>query len=166
MLGQETSKHPAESYLKELPAFFSNKLFNLFGGCIIWRRRARLPQFFPFEHLLSDSGQDVRVASIGDIENRHPEKTTASGAEINVGARVVVHIGLGQHGVVLDFRLLQSLKETANEAAAMEPPTGDQSTIAHKHVIPYRCVGCDDDELGLALTKGLHGGFVAEADTV
>jgi hypothetical protein len=27
----------------------------------------------------------------------------------------------------------------------------------------YRCVGCDDDELSLALAKSLHGGLVAEA---
>lgn len=72
---------------------------------------------FPFEHLLSDGGQNVRVTGIGDVENRHPEEATASGAEINVGARVVVHVGLGQHGIVLDLGLLQGLQEQRDKAS-------------------------------------------------
>ena len=28
----------------------------------------------------------------------------------------------------------------------------------------HRCVGCNDDKLGLALAEGFHGGLVAEAN--
>ena len=42
---------------------------------------------------------------ISDGKSSDVEVFTAGGAEINVVARVVVHTGLGQHGVVLSLTL-------------------------------------------------------------
>lgn len=46
---------------------------------------------------------DVGVSSIGDRQCADAEVATASCAQLNVVAVVVVDAGLGQHGVVLDL---------------------------------------------------------------
>jgi hypothetical protein len=57
--------------------------------------------------LLGDGAHDVRVANVGDREDRRPEHLSASSAEGDVVAAVVVHRRLGKHRIVLDLRLAQ-----------------------------------------------------------
>ena len=68
----------------------------------------------PIAHLLGNGGQNVRVSGIGDVEHGHSEEAAARGAEVDVGSRVVVDVGLGQHCVVFNLGLLQSLERMVN----------------------------------------------------
>lgn len=56
--------------------------------------------------LLVTSGHgadNVRIAGICDDQAGHSEVLSASGAQLHVGALVVMHTSLGQHRVVLDL---------------------------------------------------------------
>jgi len=46
---------------------------------------------------------DVRVTGVGDGHHGHAEVATARGTQLDVVAGVVVHAGLGEHGVVLQL---------------------------------------------------------------
>lgn len=71
----------------------------------------------PTAHIWFRSGQllrrigngthDVRVARIGDGENRAAEQLAARCAQRNVVARVMVDAGLREHRIILDLRLAQ-----------------------------------------------------------
>lgn len=57
--------------------------------------------------LVLESTKNIRVTSVGDGDGRHTEVLTATGTEVDAVALVVVHGGLGEHGVVLNLGLSQ-----------------------------------------------------------
>ena len=57
--------------------------------------------------LLGGRADDVRIAGVGDAHGADAEVLAAGSAEVDVVASVVVHRGLGEHGVVLDLRLAE-----------------------------------------------------------
>jgi len=77
---------------------------------------------------LSDSGDDIRVTSVSDGDNTDAEVATASSAELDVVALVVVDSDTGKVSVVLDLRTHEG-----------------------------RAVVGDEDELGAAVAEGLEG---------
>jgi hypothetical protein len=92
------------------------------------------PAPFTSRSLFSGHGaDDVRIAGVGDAQCAHTEVLAAGGAQVDVVAAVVVHAGLGEHGVVLDLGLAQG-----------------------------RAVVGDDDELALAAAQRLERGGVAQ----
>ena len=84
--------------------------------------------------LVLGGASDIRVTRVGDAEDTDTEVTTAGSAEVDVGATVVVDVGLRKVSVVLNLR-------------------------THKR----RAVVGDDHKLGLALAEGLEGLVEAEA---
>jgi len=58
---------------------------------------------------------DVRVAGVGDGHPADAEVLAAGGAQLDVVAVVVVHAGLGEHGVVLDLRFPKSGRVAGND---------------------------------------------------
>jgi hypothetical protein len=78
---------------------------------------------------------NIGVTSISDSHAGHTEVLTTSSSEVNVGTRVVVHLGAGQHSVVLDLRLLKR-----------------------------RAVVRDNEQDSLSLTKCLHRALVSEVE--
>jgi hypothetical protein len=72
--------------------------------------------------------EDVGVSLVSDRDHGYAEELSTRSAEVTVGAGVVVHSALGEHGVVLDLGLAQR-----------------------------RAVGGDDHELGLGVAKSLVG---------
>ena len=60
---------------------------------------------------LRHGADDVGVSGVGDGECAHAEVLSAGGAKLDVVAGVVVHAGLGQHGVVLNLGLPAGVKE-------------------------------------------------------
>lgn len=48
---------------------------------------------------------DIGVSGVGDGHDGHAEVAAAGGTQVDVVAAVVVHAGLGKHGVVLQLRL-------------------------------------------------------------
>jgi len=83
--------------------------------------------------VLLNRSDDVRVTWVGDGESANSEVFTASCAESNVVALVVLDQSLGEERVVLNLRLSE-----------------------------WRGVGRKHDELGLARPKRLEGGPVAK----
>ncbi len=77
---------------------------------------------------------DVRVTGVGDGEGGGAEVLAAGGAEVQVGAVVVVDGGLGEHAVVLELGLADGV-----------------------------AVVGDDDDLGAAGAEGTHGLVEAKA---
>jgi len=77
---------------------------------------------------LSDSGDDIRVTSVSDGDNTDAEVATASSAELDVVALVVVDSDTGKVSVVLDLRTHEGRAVVGNE-----------------------------DELGTAVAEGLEG---------
>ena len=59
--------------------------------------------FYSFLLLLGGSASDIRVTRVGDAEDTDTEVTTAGSAEVDVGAAVVVDVGLGKVSVVLNL---------------------------------------------------------------
>lgn len=57
---------------------------------------------------------DVRVSSISDTQSTHSEVFSASCAQLNVVASVVVDSSFGQHGVVLDLTLPVTIQGHTN----------------------------------------------------
>ena len=82
---------------------------------------------------LSQSGQDVGVTSVQNGQNTNSEQLTDSSTQFVVTTLEVVDLGLGQHGVVFQFRLSQDWG-----------------------------VGSDDDQLSLTLSQSLNGRLVTQ----
>lgn len=70
--------------------------------------------FFAFLSL-SALAKDVRVPGVRDRQHRYAEVLSAGGAEVGVGAGVVVHGALGKHGKVLNLRLAQGRAVAGDE---------------------------------------------------
>lgn len=83
-------------------------------------------------HLLL-AGKNVGITGIDDGKDGAVEELTAGSSKIGVVAAVMVDLGLGKHGKVLDLGLAKG-----------------------------RAVGGDEDHLGLALAEGLGRGLVSE----
>ena len=77
--------------------------------------------------------QDIGVSSIGNAHNRAVEELSAGSSHSRVVTGIVVDLGLGQHGHVFNLGLSK-----------------------------VRAVGGDEDHLGLALSKSLHGVLVTQ----
>ena len=77
---------------------------------------------------------DIRVTGVSDGEGGGTEVLTAGGAEVQVGAVVVVDGGLGEHAVVLELGLADGV-----------------------------AVVGDNDDLSATSTEGSHGLVEAEA---
>ena len=97
-----------------------------------FRTQTRRSKFLPHPafYLVSLGGEDVTVALVDDGHGGDVEELSAGGAELDVGAGVVVHVTLGKHRIVLKGGLA--------EGGAV--------------------VG-DEDKLGLVAAKGLEGGL-------
>lgn len=105
------------------------------------------------------AAEDVGVTSVGDDHDGHAEELTAGGTQGGVVARVVVHAGAGEHGVVLDLGLLQRGAVVGDEdhlgSARAE---GADGLLGAEHVL---ATAHDQLELGVdVLNSGLdlrHG---------
>ena len=58
---------------------------------------------------------NIGVSGVCDGQGAHPEVLAARCAQLVVVSGVVVHTGLGQHGVVLDLRLSQGRRVAGND---------------------------------------------------
>ena len=65
--------------------------------------------------LVLEGTKNIRVTSVGNGDGRHSEVLTATSAEDNAVALVVVHGGLGEHGVILNLGLSQRRAVVGNE---------------------------------------------------
>ena len=83
----------------------------------------------------SEGLEDVRIAGVGDHDGGDGEEFSNGGSELDVVSLEVVHIGLGEHGVVL--------KLSSSDG---------------------RAVLGDDDEFGLSLSEGLDGVLVSNLE--
>ena len=83
--------------------------------------------------LLAARIKNIRITRVHDGENGAVEELTAGSSKSGVITSVVMHLRLGKHGVVFDFRLAK-----------------------------VRAVGGDQDFLGLILSQSLDGGLVAQ----
>ena len=84
-------------------------------------------------NLVVQCGEDVGVTGVGDGEDGDTEVLTASSAQFDVVAVVVVNIGLGEHSIVLNLG-------------------------SHQR----RAVRRDDDELGITVSERLEGSLLAD----
>lgn len=89
-------------FQKELIAKY-NYTELLFQNCFVDLRKCT--------HLIvGQRTNDVRISRIGNGHRAHTEVFTASGAQLNVGATVVLDFSFGQHGVVLNLGLPAIMK--------------------------------------------------------
>ena len=70
---------------------------------------------FHLSSLVLESTKNIRVTSVSNGDGRHTEVLTATSAEVDAVTLVVVHSGLGEHGVVLNLRLSQRRAVVGNE---------------------------------------------------
>ncbi len=109
------------------------------GSVLTWHYNSRRVQgdtTQPSARLLLGHGlDDVTVTGVGDGEHGHAEVFTAGSSQDGVVAIVVVYLGLGKHGVVLDFGFAKG-----------------------------RGVGSNNNQLSLARAQSLHGGLVSKAE--
>ena len=82
---------------------------------------------------LSNRSKDVRVTSVQNRQGTDSEQLTTDSTQFVVTTLEVVDWGLGQHGVVFQFRLSQNWSVTSN-----------------------------DDQLGLTSSQGLDNGLVTK----
>eukprot|EP00977_Amphora_coffeiformis_P012253 scaffold3028_cov174-Amphora_coffeaeformis.AAC.25 len=83
----------------------------------------------------SGAAQDIGITGINNGQDGTVEEFTASRSQGRVVSRVVMHLGLGQHGHVFNFRLAQ-----------------------------MRAVAADEDHLGLVAAQRTTARLVAETD--
>ena len=83
--------------------------------------------------LVLESTENIRVTSVGDGHGRDTEVLSASSAEVQAVALIVVDGGLGEHSVVLQLRLSQGRAVVGDE---------DQlgySSKRRRTAYPFRC---------------------------
>lgn len=65
--------------------------------------------------LVLEGAKNIRVTSVGDGDGGHAEVLTATSAQVDAVALVVVHGGLGEHSVVLNLGLSQGRAVVGHE---------------------------------------------------
>lgn len=70
---------------------------------------------FHLSFLVLESTKNIRVTSVGDGDGGHAEVLTATSAQVDAVALVVVHGGLGEHSVVLNLGLSQGRAVVGHE---------------------------------------------------
>ena len=65
--------------------------------------------------LVLEGAKNIRVTSVGDGDSGHAEVLTATSAQVDAVALVVVHGGLGEHSVVLNLGLSQGRAVVGHE---------------------------------------------------
>ena len=73
-----------------------------------------MKEVFP-RNLVLEGAEDIRVTGVNNTDSRHSEVLSAGGTEIHAVALVVVHGGLGEHSVILEFRLSQGRAVVGHE---------------------------------------------------